>query len=275
MAALVAAAKERKTWVSLEVAIAVAAGRRALGRFTVARPGPVLVIVEESGWAALHRRLDMLTRGRAVEPEALREFYFSANRRVRLDQDEWRSRLLEAARETRWRLIVFDPFVRVKGHVDENNQHEVGPLLDFLRELRDESGGAVLYNHHSGHEGGRQRGSSDFEAYWESRLSLRANGEKRTLDAEHREAETSGPWELSFRSHGETRTLRIAADEDDLARRVREHLEAHPEASANDVEKATGGNRQRVLELVKRHREGGPDRRNHREPPPRRRPVPG
>ena len=119
----------------------------------------------------------------------------------------------------------------------------------------DLSGGTVLYNAHTGHEGTRQRGSSDFESYYETKLTLleRTAG-KRTLTAEHREAEASGPFELAFRFDGETRTLRIDADEDELARKVREHLEQHPDASANSVIEATGGNRTKVLELVKQLR---------------------
>jgi AAA domain-containing protein len=138
LASMVGQWKVRKTWALAELAIAIATGEKAFGRFTVPKPGPVLLVVEESGREALHRRLDMLVRGRALEPGRLGEFYFAANRRVRLDQDEWRDRLLETARSRAWRLIAFDPFARVKGYVNENDQHEVGPLLDFLRELRDE-----------------------------------------------------------------------------------------------------------------------------------------
>ena len=260
VAALVGPPKARKTWTLLELAVAIASGRAAFGRFLIPIPGPVLIIVEESGRAALHRRLDMLTRGRAIDPELLREFYFAANRRVRLDQPEWRERLLEAAAEKPWRLIAFDPFVRVKGHINENDQHEVGPVLDFLRELRDVCGGTVAYNHHTPHDGTRQRGSSDLEAYWETKLTLRVDGEKRTLEAEHREAEAAGPYELSFRFHAETRTLRIDADEDELHRAVREYDETHPEAPANEIhdvlkEQGLGARKERILEVVRRVRE--------------------
>src|SRR3954452_22853160 len=63
--ACVGSPKNGKTWTLLDIAIAVASGEPALGRFAVPTPGPVLLILEESGRAALHRRLDMLVRGRA------------------------------------------------------------------------------------------------------------------------------------------------------------------------------------------------------------------
>ena len=114
-------------------------------------------------------------------------------------------------------------------------------MLDFLRELRDLSDATVLYVAHTGHEGTRQRGSSDFESYYESKLTLVDKAGKRVLTTDHREAEATGPYDLAFRFDHETRSLRIDADEDDLARQVREHLEQRPDDSANTVHEAVGG----------------------------------
>jgi hypothetical protein len=56
---------------------------------------------------------------------------------------------------------MLDPFVRLRGaRIDESSQKDVGPVLDFLGKLRDESGAAVIYSHHTGHQGSHQRGSS-------------------------------------------------------------------------------------------------------------------
>ena len=258
IAALVGAPKTGKTWALLDIAIAVATGERALDRFAVPKAGPVLLILEESGRAALHRRLDKLLRGRAIEPGRLVGFYFAANRRVRLDDEAWCERLLEAAGERAWRLIAFDPLARIKGAtVDENQQREIGPVLDFLRDLRAASGATVGYVHHTPHDGKRHRGSSDLEAYWESKLTLAKSEGRRTLLAEHREAEAAGPFALSFGFDSTSETLRLRAFEDELAERVREYLEQHPTASSNEVDENVEGNRSRILELVKQYREGG------------------
>jgi AAA domain-containing protein len=255
--AIVGAPKYGKTFVMLDLSIAVATGEPALGRFDVSNAGPVLLILEESGRAALHRRLDKLARGRGIDPERLADLHFAANKRVRLDDDEWRQRLLEAARARDWRLIAFDPLVRVKGLVDENVQREIGPVLDFLRDLREESGATVAYVHHTPHDGTRHRGSSDLEAFWESKLTLaKTKTGGRTLQAEHREAEAVGPFALSFGFDATTGTLRLEAD-DDLAARVKAFVAKHPDASANDVVDALGGNRQRILDAVRILREGG------------------
>ena len=75
----------------LELAISTVSGRPALGIFEVPlAAGPVIVVLEESGRAALHRRLPALMRGgRHIEAQPRSRSCTSANQRVRLDADEW------------------------------------------------------------------------------------------------------------------------------------------------------------------------------------------
>lgn len=80
--------------------------------------------------------------------------HVAANRRVRLDERDWQRRLLAAAEVIQPRAIFLDPLVRLKGAGrDENRQNEMAPVLDFMRDLRDASGAAVVFTHHVGHEG--------------------------------------------------------------------------------------------------------------------------
>jgi hypothetical protein len=252
--------KVGKTWVLLELAVSIVSGRPAFGRYAVSQSGPVIVVLEESGRAALHRRLDALRRGYAIDADALAELHFAANCRVRLNDERWKARLLAAGRRIRPRAIFLDPFVRLKGaDVDENIQREVGPVLDFMRDLRDDSGAAVVFVHHKGHNGNHGRGSSDFEGYWESKISIAGEEDIRTLTAEHREAEASDGLRYRLDLDEATRSLRLAAVRTELEEKVEAHLHEHPEASANEVYEAVGGNRKQVLGLVKAAREGGSD----------------
>lgn len=177
VATLLGSAKAGKTWCSLELALAVVTGEPAFGRYAVPKPRPAIVVLEESGRAALRRRLDALARGRGTRADQLSDLHLAANRRVRLDDRGWRDALLEAGRELRPRLIVLDPLVRLKGAVDEDSQREMAPVLDHMRDLRDATGAAVLFVHHSGHEGRRLRGTSDLDA------SLALEIEKEAPDA--------------------------------------------------------------------------------------------
>jgi DnaB-like helicase N terminal domain/AAA domain len=251
--ALVGTWKVAKTWVLLELALAIVTGREAFGAYKVERPGPVILVLEESGRDALHRRLDCLRRGYAIEEAALTDLHYSANRRVRLNDPRWQERLLVAAAKIQPTAIFFDPFVRVKGaEVNENEQREIGPVLDFIRDLREGAKAAVGYASHTGHEGGHQRGSSDLEGYWESRLALeKAKDDEgvRIITAEHREAESGHEFRLALDFDATTRSLRINAITSELERLVEQHLRAHPEATKNEVVEAVGGRRSDVLRL--------------------------
>ena len=243
--------------------------RRAGARTLRGPPsGPVLLILEESGRAALHRRLDKLVRGRAIDRRParrvlLRREQARPSRRRRLAE-----RLLDAAGSREWRLIAFDPLARVKGLVDENVQREIGPVLDFLRDLREASGATVAYVHHSGARGHaaarllRPRGVLGVEAH--------ARQERRQADAqaEHREAEGAGPFVALVRLRRD--------DEDAAAARVGGRARgAGARATSTSTRRVRErglrcrrGQPARVLELVRLAREGGSNRRNHREPPP-------
>jgi len=251
--------KVGKTWVLLEFAVSIVTGRPAFGRYEVANPGPVIVVLEESGRAALHRRLDALRRGYALEADALADLHFAANRRVRLNDEVWKARLLAAGRVLQPRAILLDPFVRLKGaDVDENIQREVGPVLDFMRDLRDESGAMVMFVHHTGHnDRDHGRGSSDFEGYWESKVSIAADDDVRTLKAEHREAEAAEELRYRLDFDETTRSLRLAAVKSETEEKVEAYLREHSNASANEVYKALGGNRRSVLRAVREARGAG------------------
>jgi AAA domain/DnaB-like helicase N terminal domain len=266
IAALVGAYKRGKTWLLLDMAISVASGRPLFGEFE-ATQGPVVLIVEESGERALHHRLAMLTRGRAVAGAELREhLHYAANRRVRLDDPAWRGRLIATVERLEPKLLILDPLVRVKGNADENSQAEMAPVLDFLRDLREAGGGAVLFSHHTGHDNrGRMRGTSDLEGYWESKLVLNAEEGSALVDlrAQHREAEDSPQLRYRRVSDDLTDSLRLvlveeAADaEQDALEELLSAVRFKPGRSCNELAKAVGKRRQDTASRLKKLEEAG------------------
>lgn len=271
--AVVGQHKQGKTWVVLELALAIVTGREAFGRFAVPEPGPVLVVLEESGRAALHRRLDSLRRGYGLEVSDLAELRFAANRRVRLDEPAWRAALLEAAGALQPRAVFLDPLVRLKGAgVDENAQKEMAPVLDFMRDLRDASGAAVVFVHHTGHEGGRLRGTSDLEAYWESKVTVRREPEGICeVVSEHREAEAGPTLRYRLAWHEDSRSMRLdAVDEGQQERQRLEEVERavaeQPGLSAREVARRVPRNRQQTLDRIRRLERDGRLERHESEP---------
>lgn len=110
------------------------------------------------------------------------------------------------------------------------------------------------------------RGSSDLESAWETRLQWeRAGGSPEVkIEAEHREAETSQPIRYRISWDAATRTIRFPLIADDTIARVNAYLAEHPDASANDVDKALPGNRKQVLAAVREARSaGGSSPENH------------
>src|SRR5581483_641639 len=117
-------------------------------------------------------------RGNAIEREQLKgKLYLSANASAKLDDPSWQARLLALGRDLQPRLFVFDPLARMKASTrDENAQGDMAELIEFMRRLRDESGAAVAFVHHTGHSGENMRGTSDLESAWESRLTWKRDG---------------------------------------------------------------------------------------------------
>ncbi len=171
---------------------------------------------------------------------------------VRLNDEKWQEALVTAGREIRPRAIFLDPLVRLKGaDVDENSQKELGRVLDFMRYLRDETGAAVVFVHHVGHDGTRMRGSSDLAGYWESAITVKKRDDaQREIQAEHREAEASPVTSYRADFDPTTSSARLNVVEGTARAKVAAYLSDHPDVSANEVFEHVGGNRAEVLRIV-------------------------
>ena len=204
--------KTTKSYGLLDLCLSIASGQPAFGH-AIPEPGPVVFANEESGRAALWRRLDSLCRGRALDPERLRgKLLLGANARIRLDDQGWQDELVQLGLDVRPRLYVFDPLARFKAAArEENAQGDMAVLIDYLRLLRQETGAAVCFVHHTGHQGDNMRGSSDLESIWETRLTWKRDAASSTVTvtSEHREAEAAEPVTYKIGWEGDTRTMRL------------------------------------------------------------------
>jgi hypothetical protein len=232
--------KTTKTYFNLDFGISVVTGLPLLGSFAVPRPGPVVVILEESGRKALWRRLDALCRGRAIDRGALENLHTAANRRVRLDDPKWQNELVDVGKALLPRLFIFDPIARMKAPgLDESAQKEFAKLIEFLRDLRDETGAAINWTHHTGHTGGHMRGTSDLETVWETRLGFARDDNTVTVTPEHREEENGEPISYRLNWDGDTRTMRLTlVGRKDTLELVCEHLAEHRNEHLEDIARA-------------------------------------
>ena len=193
--------KAGKTWLALELALAVASGKPCLGRFAVPKKGLVLVFCAEDDPSDVRARVAGLASARGVDFDKLPIGWIGAHE-LALDQPTDRRRLTRTVGDIKPRLLVLDPLVRLH-HGDENSAAEVSELLGFLRGLQRSYGVAIALVHHVRKSGAAQpgtalRGSGDLHAWGDSNLYLVRKDGQPALIAEHRANRPPEPFGLKL-----------------------------------------------------------------------------
>jgi len=203
-----------KSFLALDMAVAVAAGTPCLGRFPTVRRGRVLLFAAEDSLAVVRQRLAGIAAATNTTLDAL-DIHVIIAPVVRLDIELDRTRLEDTVRALRPALLVLDPFVRLH-RIDENASAEVAPLLDFLRGLQRRYQVAVALVHHArkgaSHIRGGQalRGSSELHAWGDSNLYLRRNvDDELSLAIEHRAAASVDGLSIALHADGDALSLRV------------------------------------------------------------------
>ena len=199
-----------KSFLALDLAVAVAAGVPCLRRFEADEPGPVLLFAAEDAGHIVRTRLAGIARAAGADFETLDIAVIDVPT-LRLDHRA--DRLLETVERIEPRLLVLDPLVRLHG-VDENAAGEVAPILGFLRDLQRRFEAAVLLVHHARKSGATRpgqalRGSSELHAWGDSNLYLRRRDGQIVMTVEHRAAPGLNDIEIELADNGEGPALRL------------------------------------------------------------------
>ena len=203
-----------KSFLALDLAVAVASGAPCLRRFRPAQTGRVLLFAAEDALHVVRRRLEGIARAAAVAFDSL-DIHVITTPVVRLDLDADRRRLLDTVAAFRPTLLVLDPFARLHG-IDENAAADVAPLLAYLRQLQRDFATAVVLVHHTRkgaahlRPGQALRGSSELHAWGDSNLYVQRRGDTLLLTVEHRAAPSTTGLALELRAHGEALALHVA-----------------------------------------------------------------
>jgi len=212
-----------KSFLALDLAVAVASGADCLRRFRPATSGPVLLFSGEDPLDVVRRRLEGIA-GAAGIPFAGLDVHVITAPTLRLDLGADQQRLIDTVDATRPKLLVLDPFVRLH-RIDENAAAEVAPVLGYLRALQRRFHTAVLLVHHArkgaGHlrAGQALRGSSELHAWGDSNLYLRRKGEQLHLTVEHRAAPSGEELLLELGAHDQGLALHPVDPPSDGAKR--------------------------------------------------------
>jgi len=202
-----------KSFLALDLAVAVASGTPCLRRFPARQSGTVLPFAAEDAPHIVRQRLAGIAHAAGVDFDSLDVEVITAPT-LRLDRHEHRQALSATVAHLQPKLLVLDPLVRLHG-IDENVAAEVVPLLAYLRTLQRRHHTAVALVHHArkgaAHERGGQalRGSSELHAWGDSNLYLRRTAQQLQLSIEHRAAAGADRLQLALRDNPPALALQI------------------------------------------------------------------
>lgn len=226
--------KSLKTWLALEIAVAVASGRHALGKFAVhGGVAPVLLYAAEDSAVAIRDRVAGIAQARGLDLARLPLGLITIDG-LRLDLPVHRERLDATLTKIRPRLLVLDPLVRLH-RGDENSSAEISELLGFLRGQQREHQVAIALVHHvrksaAGQPGQSLRGSGDLHAWGDSNLYLLRSQGKLVLHAEHRSNPAPPPFGVELSGDPPRLVVQgvVEADRGELATRIVTALAKEP-----------------------------------------------
>jgi AAA domain len=181
-----------KSFLVLDMAIAIASGSPCLRHFPVPRKGRVLLYAAEDALHVVRSRLEGICSHLELDLAAL-DIHVITAPSLWLDSELDQKRLLDTIDRLGPRLLLLDPFVRLH-RIDENLSSEVARILGYLRQLQRQFHLAVVLVHHARkaarhlRAGQALRGSSEFHAWGDSNLYLRRRDEHLSLTIEHRAA---------------------------------------------------------------------------------------
>jgi RecA-family ATPase len=193
------APKAGKSFLALDLCVAVASGTTGAGYFGVEAARPVTLLCAEDPSPVLAQRLAALARSRS---RGLHELPIEVIVEPVVRLPEALPRLAATLVRSRPGLLLLDPLIRLH-RADENSATEMAVVLDGLRDLARATQTAILLVHHArkapsgGSPGAGLRGSSDLAAFGDSNLYLRRLADTTLeLRIEHRAAAAPQPRRL-------------------------------------------------------------------------------
>lgn len=139
-----------KTYILLDLALCVAAGRPEWMGYKIPRPVPVLYVNAEMEEQDFSMRVGEVYRGELIPPEA--NFHFINSAEFIFENPQTEIEITKLVQEYRIELLVIDALSDILGGRN-NGADEVQPFFRFLKRLRKETGVTNLIVHHNNRNG--------------------------------------------------------------------------------------------------------------------------
>ena len=212
-----------KTILALSLMRSILDGFPWLGRYSISRSGPVLLINEESPDSVLK------VYTAKVDPE--QPFYLLHFQDVRIDTKSGCEELIDVIREIDPVFIVIDSLIRIHGH-QEDSSVEMAVVIKSLRQIANGGGTILLLHHHNKGTGSletRARGSSDIPASVDLELSLYEKGERLILQSVKSRFRPFEPVALEIYDEDGIPDIKLAISiEDEVRGAIRECAQGEP-----------------------------------------------
>jgi len=196
--------KTGKTWLALELALALACKGSVLGRWEARRQARTLLVSPEGSREGLRRRFYGLCWGQGVDPEAAGAWIPVWPDRIDLRNEHHIVAIQAAIHELTPDLLVIDPLVTATNGADENDAGAMQAVLNTIRDIqRTRPGMSVVVTHHLNKSHADRspwhalRGSSALGAWADGLISMRRESDEslapRRVDIWHRDEPSPEP----------------------------------------------------------------------------------
>jgi hypothetical protein len=192
---IVGEAKSKKTFLTLNMTLAMASGRSFAG-FSVEKPSRVLHLSSEGGYFPTRARIQTMAKG--FNEDALRNIYFRKYVNMSIDVDDDYHELQSWIEEAKPDVLVLDPLIRFHSQ-DENSSTAMNIVFRRFKELIDKYNLSIIIVHHTGKNASLgPRGSSLIRGEYDSCITLKKLGDNHKMYFDMRHVETPSPRKVSF-----------------------------------------------------------------------------
>lgn len=182
-----------KTFLALDLALHVAAGRDWRGNRVAELPGPVVYVAAEGGRGIRNR----IEAARRCDPELVEAAnFYLLPMTLDLSQPGEPEALVAALADlpSPPSLVVIDTLARSMGAGDENSAKDMGRTIRALDHLRSETGAHVMLVHHSGKDSTKgARGSSALRGAVDTEIELTRDNDVMTAEPKKQRDMPLGP----------------------------------------------------------------------------------